>query len=508
MSSKANDYAKDIILNGTDADRRALFSFTKDTKPELIRKKFLWFCSALYPRYFQSRPAPFHNEMIDGFISAYVADNNFVNLGFRGCAKTTYKKLFDTYVLLNDTDQQKMYMKVLCRDMKNSRQIVTDVYNLIVEVVPLYGNVFLKDGDVKREETQFSFTMTDGRKYSAGTVGQTQRGHLQDAYRPDYVWFEDVEDSESVQSNPITQSIIDKCEEAINGLSRNGTYVVNGNYISEYGVIQYFLDKPGNTQLITPIERDGVPTWDFYTKEDIAKKRRDARDFFGEFMCDPARSDNKFFDLDTIEDQMKGVKDPTRESAGVKYWADYLPHHRYGMGADTSEGVGRDAATFVLFDFTTGEVVSTYINNRIAPDLLGYELARVGNEYGNCLIAPERNNTGHATLAAMKDYPRLFRDMAWGTVDERETVRYGWHTNAKTKPTMLYDFKKAFNDGLIKIYDIDLLREMKTFSVADMMDEDSQLATRHFDLLMAACIAWQMNRHSSPSVIDDDLAIY
>lgn len=498
---------EDIILNGTNSERLALFSFSVKDDDELILHKFKLFARALYPRYFQFKDAPFHDEMILGFIKAYKGSKNFVNLGFRGCAKTTYKKLFDVFVLLNDEEGTRKHFKVLCKDGKNSRQIVTDVYNLIVEAVPLYGDVFLKEGDIKREETQQSFTMTDGRKYASGTVGQVQRGHIQDAYRPDYVWFEDIEDSESVRSLVITEGIIQKCEEAINGLSKDGNYVVNGNYISEYGSIQWFLNKAEIEKLITPIEVDGVPTWDYYTKEDISKKRRDAEDFYGEYMCDPARSDNKFFDIDLIEAQLKGVREPNRTSAGVKYWKDYQAHHRYAMGADTSEGIGRDSNTFVVMDFTTGEIVSTYHNNRIAPDIFGHEMARVGAEYGHCLLAPERNNTGMATITAIKDYPNLFREMTWGTVEEKETVRYGWNTNAKTKPTMLYDFRKAFNDGLIKIYDKDLLDEMRSYSIADLTDEQTNLVTRHFDLLIAACIAWQMNRHSAPAEMDADLTI-
>ena len=53
------------------------------------------------------------------------------------------------------------------------------------------------------------------------------------------------------------------------------------------------------------------------------------------------------------------------------------------MGADTSEGVGKDANTFALFDFGTapndvGILAATYYNNRIPPDLFGFELKRGG----------------------------------------------------------------------------------------------------------------------------------
>jgi len=48
------------------------------------------------------------------------------------------------------------------------------------------------------------------------------------------------------------------------------------------------------------------------------------------------------------------------------------------------------------------------------------------------------------------------------------------------------------NDGLIKIYDERVLKEMKAFTKADLRESSPGAVTRHFDLLTATCIAWQM----------------
>jgi len=61
------------------------------------------------------------------------------------------------------------------------------------------------------------------------------------------------------------------------------------------------------------------------------------------------------------------------------------------------------------------------------------------------------------------------------------------------------DFRRDFNNGLIKILDERILKEMKAFSNNDLADNTVGLATRHFDLMIAACIAWQMKDQAAHS---------
>ena len=281
------DHANNIIKNGTDEERLAFFAFDKGNSKKVIHFKFIVWAHTCYPRYFQSVPAEFHEQIIDHMIDAYYGRIKYTNLGFRGCAKTTWTKLWVAYVILNDMDHTRKYMKVLTRNVGNAKQLVTDVYNLIVEVKDFYGDIFQKDGDKKREETMGSFTTVDGVKLLSGTVGMTQRGHLQDASRPDFIMFDDVEDRESIQSLATTEATIWRIDEAIAGLSAEGSYMCNGNYISEEGVIQWFLNKPDMVvDKITIMDEDGNPTWPArYDKEKIDSIKNDADDFYGEYMC-------------------------------------------------------------------------------------------------------------------------------------------------------------------------------------------------------------------------------
>lgn len=493
--AESKAYIKHILLDGTPAQQRALFAFKNDTPEEKVLFKFKAFVRTKYTRYFSGSPAPFHDEMILNYIRSY-RGANFLNLAFRGSAKTTLLKLFIVYVILNDEDHFRKYIKILSRDLKNPKQIVTDVYNMILEARPLYGDVFEKEGEKKREETMASFTTIDGVKFTAGTVGQSQRGHVQDAYRPDWLIGDDIEDRESISSQVITQGVISRLDEAITGLAKGGSWCVLGNYIYEYGSIQWLMDKENVHTQLTPILIEKTPTWPIYTFDEVQAIKADAMDFWGEYMCDPTRSDDKFFNIDRIEADLQACRDPERESAGVKYWANYQPHHRFGLGADTSEGIGRDSNAMAVFDFHTGELAATYHNNTISPDLFTYEMARVGREYGNCIAAPEINNmSGGIVIATFKTlYDNIYRDIDKTRVKEIVAPRYGWHTNSRTKPQMFHDFRKDYNDGLIKIYDIEVLKEMKSYANADLAELSS--VTRHFDLLTAVVIAWQMKQHS------------
>lgn len=499
------DLIENIILEGSPAEKRELFGFEFQTPRRNIRKKFKLFARANYTRYFKVESPEFHDDYIDDFVASYYGEN-ILRSGYRGCAKTSLKKLFDVFVLLNDNDEYRKYMKVLTRDGKNSRQIVTDAYNLVVEVRDIYGDQFERKGDTKREETMGGFTMANGRKYSAGTVGQTQRGHLQDANRPDWIWFEDVEDRESIRSMVVTQGVIEKCEEAINGLSidTNGSYFVTANYISDQGTVQWFINKPSvkfvNTPLLLDDKDNSSSTWPAaFPPDKVEQIRKDADDFFGEYQGDPQKSQNKFFDLERIRKDMKKCREPDRISAGVKYWEVYKPNHRYGLGSDHSEGVGLDSNTMALFNFNTGDLAATQASNQIGPDLHAYECARVGSEFGNCIWAPESNNKcGGIVITTAKaiPYPNIFKYITPGRTDEKKSEKYGWETNKKTKYTMLFEFRTDYNDGLIHIYDKDLLAEMKAYTNNDLNETKAGLITRHFDLLMAAAIGWQMKKYA------------
>ena len=495
------------ILNSEDKKlRKALFQFnSQNTEEEVILKFNLW-ARDFFPNYFKAEDAPFHKEIDTYNLRVYRAELlSFTDIAFRGAAKSVRTKLFVGYCIANDTDHFRRYFKVLSKDLANSKQIVTDVYNMFVKpkVREYYPEVFEKTL-AKREETMGVFTTATGIKMTSDTVGTDQRGQVQEDARPDFVWFEDFETRKTLRSLVETKTIWDNMEEARTGLSKNGGCVYTCNYFSESGNVHKLVEKDNdkNKVLIIPILEDKKPTWKYYTIPEIEQFKKDDDDFWGERMCKPSASKDVLFDRESLEAQEP--KEVIRESAGFKIFKEFDPSHRTASGHDVAGGVGLDSSTSVFIDFDTvpAQVIATYACNTIKPDVFGYEVQRQSDIFGGSMAAIEKNNHGHATIAIAKQ-----QNVKQYTTEGKEVMiggkyqpakEYGWLTSRLTKPKMLFAFCKAVEDGLINLNDKDLIQECKSYTRNDLMDDvrDPRLITRHFDLLIGAAIAWQMNNHA------------
>jgi len=504
----------EIIESGNKGSLRALFSFNSEDTDKLVIVKFNLWSRYFFPKYFTSIDAKFHKEIDQGNLDVYRGKlESFIDVAFRGAAKTARTKLFMGFVILNDIDQSHRYFKVLCEDKANSAQIVTDVYNMLVNnlIVQLYPETFEKT-TTKREETMASFTTATSIKMTAGTVGTNQRGALQEDARPDLIWYEDFESRTTLRSARKTKSIWENMEEARTGLAKGGGCIYTCNYVSEQGNVHKLVTAPATRRrvLIIPIIENGVPTWVRYSLEDIEQMRRDDDDFEGERLCRPSASKDVLFDRETL-DKMERLE-PIKEVAGFRIYKKYDPSHRYAFGADVAGGIGLDSSTSCVIDFETipAHVTGTFNNNNIKPMTFGDELARQGNMFGEALIAPERNNHGHATIGRLRQiYDNIFSPPIKETkVDQSvsQSKEYGWLTTGLSKPKMIFALSRAVEDGHLLLNDPILIQECASYSRNDLIDSenDPRLTTRHFDLLIAAAIAWQMKDYAKhPSIKDE-----
>lgn len=497
------------ILASNDRGRiLPLFTFSLEESNELILLKFGLWCRYFFPQYFKAQDAAFHKEIDQGNLDVYRAELlSFVDIAFRGAAKTARTKLFIAFVILNDQNAFRKYFKILCEDLDNSKQLVTDIYNMLVyeRIQAFYPDTF-KQTNAKREERMESFTTFKGVKVIADTVGTGQRGSLQEEARPDYIWFDDFETRKTLYSAKDTRKIWANMEEARTGLSKNGGCIYTCNYISEQGNVHTLVSKDRTKRrvLIVPIIKDGVPTWGYYTVAEIEQMRQDDDDFEGERLCKPSASKDVLFDRSVLDKMVPA--EPKKVTGGFKMFKEYNPSHRYGSGHDVAGGVGLDSATSVYIDFSPipAQVAATFESNSIKPDTFGDEVSRESDLYGGAIAGIEKNNHGHATIARAKQlgvnmYYTKPKETKVLTQQVTDTVReYGWHTNALTKPKMIFDFLKAVDDGLIELNDAALIAECKSYSRNDLIDteNDPRLTTRHFDLLIAACIAWQMRDYA------------
>jgi len=79
--------AEKTTKEGTDEEILAFFAFDKAEPLEMIAFKFKYWAYKVFPRYFQSDPADFHDDFILNMLRAYYGQSNYLNLGFRGVPK-------------------------------------------------------------------------------------------------------------------------------------------------------------------------------------------------------------------------------------------------------------------------------------------------------------------------------------------------------------------------------------------------------------------------------------
>jgi len=246
-------------------------------------------------------------------------------------------------------------------------------------------------------------------------------------------------------------------------------------------------------------------------------KKKELKKVMGEQY--PSTFEEAFFSDTTLLFDVDVIKRKIREEAqdtcvdvvdgDIKIFKSYQLGHVYGIGADVADGIGRDSSTAVVIDFTSREVCATYKDNSIDAVSFAHVLAKIGTLYGGCIIAPENARTGHTTCVILNDiYPNIYTYERKGYQDVRVTVQLGWTTSSTSKARMLNELKSSLysekDDSLnivcvkqsvaLRIPDVIILREMMMFGRKDVFFNEAQKirTTRHFDLLIATAIAWQM----------------
>ena len=182
----------------------------------------------------------------------------------------------------------------------------------------------------------------------------------------------------------------------------------------------------------------------------------------------------------------------------IQGWIIYehpITGHHYVIAADVAEGLGQDSSAAVVIDFTARipKIVATYTNNKIDPGIFAYELQWAGHFFKSAFIAVERNNHGHTTILRLRDIyseDRIFQE---------STNKWGWHTNLVTKPKMMFDLAEAIQNELLDIPSRAILAEMQTYDKSELSAiRFNPEATKHWDLLMATAIGFQMRTELVP----------
>jgi hypothetical protein len=204
-----------------------------------------------------------------------------------------------------------------------------------------------------------------------------------------------------------------------------------------------------------------------------------------------------YFDSEALKViEKRDIMDPVRVVDGVEYWEDPQPGHIYVTSADVAEGVGGDFSVAQVWDITTGHQVAQLRANKMSVSVFATRVCALAGTYNGSMLAPERNNHGHAFLNQAINVTRYENIYLHEEYDYRIGTKKkvpGFPTTQVTKPVMLSDLDAAIMEGAITIRSRALLTELRTMSHNGKGGVEA-ISGCHDDTVITAGIAWQIRK--------------
>lgn len=190
-----------------------------------------------------------------------------------------------------------------------------------------------------------------------------------------------------------------------------------------------------------------------------------------------------YFDTTAIDRRIAETVDPvdTRLGGKLQIWFPPQPGRRYVVAVDPAGGgVQGDYTAAQVIDGETG-LQCAELQTRCTVLEAAEEVARLGREYGNALIAVERNNHGSAVIAFLRSVCRYDHLFQQGGQD-------GWLTTVISRPQMLASLACALVETPIIFSSRRLLTECRSFVRKENGRIEAQTG-EHDDCVLAMAIA-------------------
>lgn len=243
---------------------------SKEERFFLASNSFGLFCIYYFKRYFQYPLADYHydlfqdcEDLIDGTI------REVVWIIYREGGKTTMEKLFIIWCV---AFKKRLYPNVDAFDKENAERILFDVAFELVNNDRFredFGILFSKHKGVDeiKQNRINNFVTENDIRVEAHSTQESVRGRLHQNQRPDLLTLDDFETNKTKDSQAYIKQVRDHITEAMAGLAPNGCILYCCNYLSEYGNVQWLIDRaktdPGiRIRNIPIIAASGKPAWD------------------------------------------------------------------------------------------------------------------------------------------------------------------------------------------------------------------------------------------------------
>lgn len=203
------------------------------------------------------------------------------------------------------------------------------------------------------------------------------------------------------------------------------------------------------------------------------------------------------FDSDKIAERLGHIPKSTQEGKWRRF-GEYNKKHFHAIGIDVGSGYGGDSSVIEIIDIDEARQVAEWEDNRTTPDALASIVLEEARKTGRYTIIPEENAIGTAVIIALQNLGvhDIYRRKTIDRISNKPLHKYGWNTNSKTKPKMLYDLKRDFEEGVLEINSLTLLKEMRSFGAENLGIMKEADESNHFDRVMAFAIAWQLKDYN------------
>ena len=168
------------------------------------------------------------------------------------------------------------------------------------------------------------------------------------------------------------------------------------------------------------------------------------------------------------------------------------------IGVDISQGIGNDrsSASFVNYETLSEDIVIN--TSKLDPSQFAKEVWKLAHWCNKALVAVEDNGPGLACILPLRNgqegysaYKNIYFKEVFDEVAKKRTKKFGWHTDAKTKPLMIDKLAELIREDLIAIPSEDTIRELQTY----VIEEDGKtnaVEGCNDDRVMALAIAIMM----------------
>jgi len=507
-----------------------IFTLMQDrkTRLQLCKKSLYLFAIYYFGKYFSHKSAEFHKERckIKQRLWRSWEPRFLVDCEFRWSAKTSLEKIDFIRRICYKEREMMLYWSF---DKKNAENALLDIaieLQTNPKIISDFWQVFFDDSTEKKSKKTWvsNFLTSNWIRVMAITTWQPIRWLIFWPTRPDYIVYDDFENNDTKKSLAKTRSVIDHFDEMFPAIAPHGIVVFLCNKISDTGSVAWLYDKFENspTGIIfekAVIENDEITWKDKYVETDEEANKinaerdqkkwvlsleslkrdwnKDGRPIFEQEMLNQPLVDwERFFDIELIDARIEEVKKIKFVRDGNwKVWQEYNWLDNYKIWADVSEWYWLDSSVWEVINITTWEQVAEYESNLIPPWWFADELIGASGNYWDCTVTPERNSIGNAVITSIQEkehWHLLTTQKVLNSKTKQRETRYWWNTNWSSKPKMLFDFQRDFNNGDLIIFSLPLLREMRSFTNWDLkcVSFDDEVSN-HFDRVMAMAITNQ-----------------